>query len=295
MNTTQILCFLAAARCQSFTKAANELYISQPAFSRNIAMLEKEWGVELFDRNNKRTNTRLTAAGKAMFDSMTNLSAQYKAAIHNSQSIQKGEIGALRIGFISGNRIDDQALDAIDRFQEKFPGVELLCRRGNHSELFRWLSENAIDLAFCLKIDVEDKQWIVYEALYSVESVLILPVRHPIFKKENPKLIDFEDDTFLNLSSAESPAINTLLLRECAKAGFVPKVFDVANISEQILYLEAGKGVAIGSINNTAAFSSNISMLRLPDLKPQQMVLARNRDNKNPCILMFRSCYDPIE
>ncbi|NLV50976.1 MAG: LysR family transcriptional regulator, partial [Clostridiales bacterium] len=37
MNTTQILCFLAAARCQSFTKAANELYISQPAFSRNIA------------------------------------------------------------------------------------------------------------------------------------------------------------------------------------------------------------------------------------------------------------------
>ncbi len=295
MNMMQVLCFLAAGRCLNFTQAAKDLYISQPALSRNIALLEKEWNLELFSRSNKQAATRLTPAGSTMFEGMRHLYGQYENLLKNARSIQDGKTGLLRIGFLSGNRIDDQALEIIDRFQDAYPDIELSYRRGSHSELISWLFDYTLDLVFALKIDIEDKNWIAARPIYLIDSVLLLPARHPLLAKGELSLIDFKDETFLNIAPAESPAIHTLLLRECEKAGFIPKVHDVANIAEQVLYLESGKGVAIGSINNAAAFNTNITMTHLNDLKPQQIMIAWSRENLNPVIAQFQSCYELIE
>ena len=62
MNDLQIEYFLAVARNLSFTKTAEELYVTQPAVSKQISLLEKELDAVLFDRTNK--NTELTEAGK---------------------------------------------------------------------------------------------------------------------------------------------------------------------------------------------------------------------------------------
>ena len=64
MNFSQIKCFLAAADCLSFTKAAERLYLSQPVLSRQIASMEDELGIELFIREKK--SIRLTPAGEVM-------------------------------------------------------------------------------------------------------------------------------------------------------------------------------------------------------------------------------------
>ena len=61
MNDLQIDYFLAVARNLSFTKTAEEMYVSQPAISRHISHLEKELGFALFDRSKK--TTQLTPAG----------------------------------------------------------------------------------------------------------------------------------------------------------------------------------------------------------------------------------------
>ena len=53
MTQAQISCFLAVADCLSFSKAAQELYISQPAVSKQVALMEQEFGVPLFDRTRK--------------------------------------------------------------------------------------------------------------------------------------------------------------------------------------------------------------------------------------------------
>ncbi len=61
MNLTQVEYFLEAAKCLNFTAAARTLYVSQPALSKQIALLEKELGVPLFHRENRRVE--LTEAG----------------------------------------------------------------------------------------------------------------------------------------------------------------------------------------------------------------------------------------
>ena len=64
MNFSQIKCFLAAAECLSFTRAADRLYLSQPVLSRQIASMEDELGIELFIREKK--SIRLTPAGEVL-------------------------------------------------------------------------------------------------------------------------------------------------------------------------------------------------------------------------------------
>jgi hypothetical protein len=72
-------------------------------------------------------------------------------------------------------------------------------------------------------------------------------------------------------------------------------VLEAPDINAQTLYLESGKGVAVGSVNNTAAFNPRITMVRLSELRPLEIVVAWNRKNDNPCIPLFRSVYELIE
>ncbi len=84
-------------------------------------------------------------------------------------------------------------------------------------------------------------------------------------------------------------------MQECEKAGFAPRVLDAPDVNAQTLYLESGKGVAVGSINNTAAFNPRITMVRLRELRSLELVIAWNRKNNNPSVPFFRSVYEPIE
>ena len=67
MNSFQAECFLALSKSLNFTQTAQEMYISQPTLSRNIAALEQEIGVQLLVRNTK--SVELTAAGRHFAES----------------------------------------------------------------------------------------------------------------------------------------------------------------------------------------------------------------------------------
>ena len=295
MNTMQIKCFLKAAQNLNFTESAAEMFITQPAFSHNISTLEEEWGMELFIRSNKRKDTLLTPAGSVMYEGMKNLTEQFDNLLHKAQCIQQGKSGTLRVGLISAERIDERALILFDRFQEKHPGVDLLLRRGSHSELIKWLYNKTIDLSFSLKVDVLDREWLDYRTLYSVDSVLILNAGHPLATHEGLTLSDFKNETFVNVSVSESPIINAMLKQECEKAGFIPKLLDAPDVNDQTLYLESGKGVAVGNINNTAVFNPRMTMLHLENLRSLEVVVAWNKKNDNPCIPYFNSVYELIK
>ena len=295
MNTMQIQCFLKAAQCLSFTESANELHISQPAFSHNISAMEDELGITLFIRNKKNKDTCLTPAGTVMYNGLTDMQEQFENLLQKAKSINAGKSGTLSIGLLSSDRIDERTLALLDRFQEDHPDIDLLLRRGSHSELQQRLYDKSLDLAVMLKLDVNEKAWLEYEKLYSVESVMILTLNHPLAHKEDVTLSDFKNELFVNVSSRESPTINSLLKQECQKVGFMPKTLDAPDVNAQILYLESGKGVAIGSINNIAVFNSRIGIVRLPELNSLDLVLAWNNSNSNPCVPIFVSSYELIE
>ena len=77
MNRNQLKYFVAAAEHRSFTKAAEQMYISQPTLSRHIADLENTLNVELFERTTRKVS--LTAAGVLFLNEAKQIIKRYDA------------------------------------------------------------------------------------------------------------------------------------------------------------------------------------------------------------------------
>lgn len=295
MNSSQISCFMEAARRLNFTEASVALHISQPALSRNIASLEEELGFELFSRSNKHKETRLTPAGVVMFEGFANLSTQYHSILERARNVHEGKSGELTIGLIETDRIDPNILTITNHFTEQFPNVELNFRRGSYGDLRNWLHDGTIDVTFTLKIDIEGDPRILTEDVYEIQSILYLNKNHRHAGAKGLSLADFKEDVFLSIASLDSPVLHDLLIEECAKVGFVAKTKEVPDAKTQSLLLESGKGVAIASKNNVVHMAPHIAYVELKELRPLTVALAWDRSNYNPSIALFLSSYDLIK
>ena len=97
MNTNQLRYFVTAAECRSFTKAADQFYITQTAITQQIRALEDNLGVPLFDRSSRPIS--LTPAGSAFLSDARSILGRIDQAVNRIQEVSTGMVGTLRIGF----------------------------------------------------------------------------------------------------------------------------------------------------------------------------------------------------
>jgi DNA-binding transcriptional LysR family regulator len=139
----QIKYFQSVVRCGSFTEAAEQNFISQSAISQQIQALEKELGVTLLERKNRKFT--LTPAGEYFFKKSIVLTADFEKMCQETVHIaQKGE-AALRIGYLkcySGSEFHQ----AVSEFSTKYPDVSISIINGNHEDLYEALRLGSVDL-----------------------------------------------------------------------------------------------------------------------------------------------------
>lgn len=290
--STRVRCFIEVAKCMNFTEASEKLYMTQPAISRNISMLEEEWGVKLFERNNKRKETTLTAAGQILAEGLIELEGQFSELLMEARQVDRGEAGVLKIGLIDGECIDDRILNALKEFQESSPKVNISLRRGSYGEITDWLEQGKVNCCIYPEFVIKNREGIEWSPLFELNSLLILSQKHPLAKTNAKRLIDCSEWTFLVPEHRELPAHVEFIMSECGKAGFVPKISLVPNVKEQHLLMETGKGIMIGSQNNMYVEQKHMMTILLEDLKPIPQVLAWKKDSHNPCVKKF---YDLIK
>ena len=100
MNTNQLRYFVTAAECRSFTKAADQFYITQTAITQQIHALEDSLGVPLFDRTSRPIT--LTPAGSAFLNDARSILDRIDQAVNRIQEVSTGMVGTLRIGYTKG-------------------------------------------------------------------------------------------------------------------------------------------------------------------------------------------------
>ena len=107
MNSMQIKCFLEAAECLNFSKAAENIHVAQPTLSKNIAALEKELTVRLFDRGHYQAVT-LTRAGKLFYTKFKKWQGELLQIIEMARVAEdaKEEISVLDNYLLDGNMIE---------------------------------------------------------------------------------------------------------------------------------------------------------------------------------------------
>lgn len=164
MDTRVIKYFLAVAQINNITKAAKQLHITQPTLSRQIMDLEKELGVTLFDRRQRRME--LTQAGvvfQRRATTLVQLLDQTKDELHKQNYNELS--GTINLGCVVSS-VSHFIMNLIDQFQQQHPAVQFNIFDGDGDYLRRQLDEAATELA-CLLEPVEAAKY----------NFLVLPSR----------------------------------------------------------------------------------------------------------------------
>ena len=141
----QLKYFQSVVRLNSFSSAAEENFISQPAISQQVQALERELGFQLLERKNRSFS--LTPAGAYFYQKSLILTADYERMCSEAAKIANGGRDSLKIGYLrcyTGAEFHR----ALALFAEKLPDVEVSITYGNHEELYGFLRTGEADLVF---------------------------------------------------------------------------------------------------------------------------------------------------
>lgn len=145
MLMQQIKYFTAVVNCKSFTEAAEQCYITQSAISQQIKSLEKELGVQLIQRGNRKFS--LTPAGEFFYRNCLLLVEEFNRLKSETKQIGRLSGNLLRIGALSSYG-GAELLNAAATLLAKYPELSLNLVSGTHDELCEMLSRDEIDMAF---------------------------------------------------------------------------------------------------------------------------------------------------
>jgi len=199
MDFPRLAVFGAVARHLSFSKAAEELQLSQPAVSKQIHQLEAELGVRLFQRMGRRVE--LTEAGKmvaAYAQRVLLLTEEVRRALAELEGVERGY---LRLGASSTPGLY-LVPDLLARFRREYPGVETTLIITNSVDVARRVSAGEMDLGFVGA--APEIPGLLFHDFAEDEIVLIVPARHALSRRRKfaPDLLGSEVLIVRELGSA---------------------------------------------------------------------------------------------
>lgn len=240
MELRQLRSLIAVAEEAQFSRAATRLGISQPSLSVQIARLEGELGLRLFDRSSRRL--QLTQAGELLL-------ARARLVISEIADVSD-ELEGLR-GLIAGRVVFGVTRTAgpcdlvglLRRYHARYPGVDLLVREGLSFELAEQLRAGGLDLA--LLSEVPDRTWHGLDGtpIASEPLVAVLADDHPFSRRDHLCAQDLSQQTLISFPAGAT--IRETVERACAAAGFLPHVAIETTEVTRIRALAAG-GIGLG-------------------------------------------------
>ena len=245
MTLAQISCFMEVAKYKSFSKAAEHLYISQPAVSKQVSLLEKSLEMPLIDRS--AGSIQLTAAGKMFYKFFQKTANEFNALTDEARKITSGHTGDLRLGCLDGWDLSTFYPEFRDVLVKKYPKLQLNLDGYNHIHVIDALRRKEIDVAITLEITLQGQPDVSKRTVTSAPIVMLISTLHPLANKENLTLADFKDDPFYVIAPAagnENP-MEQLAISICESAGFTPKIEHTPNSASVLMRLQNGIGAQI--------------------------------------------------
>jgi len=288
MDTKSLKFFLAVAEHRNFTKAAEQLYITQSALSHHIAELELELDTKLFSRTTRSVS--LTPSGEILYKSAKDLIYRFDQISVEIRKVDSGASGELVIGHLF-SPFRDFLPELTRYFQREYPDIKIRFMRQNMGPLFETFSRKEIDIMFTMSFDIENVPGIEWQPLFPDSMSLVVRPDHPLADAE---AIDYKllaDERFVSLEEQESPRFYPLMMQACAARGFVPNIVITPSTVEGVLMnVKAGLGISIIPTNIGPDFMHDLKFIELEgdDTKFFEAVVWR-KDNKNPTVKLFLS------
>lgn len=280
--------FLSVARHRSFTKAAAELFVVQPALSQQIKRLEQELGVQLIDRRGGQVT--LTLAGTTFRRRAEAILADVNIALAEMRGFSEAATGRVAFGAmftLNGGAIDFPEL--FSGFSGKYPAVQLRFREGTTDELVGLLRNGELDLALIDLSIVSDPSDLATDLITDEELVALVGPDHRLARAGYCRLEDLAEERFIRLGSVAPPR-GLKVVRLAEGAGFTPQFSFLAG-SVDVARALVSRGLGI---NVTHAWAGEgpgppVAQVRLQGAPLRcQVVLAQMKDTyRSPSVSAF--------
>ena len=287
MDLRQLRYFIAIAERLSYSKAAEELHVSVSPLSRQIRLLEDEFGLRLFERDRRRV--ALTDAGKLFLRDAKDLVSQTAKIADHMRQASKGAAGVVRAGIAL--HLADKVGSVVVEHSKRCPAVDIQCASIFSTLQNAALVEGKIDIGF-LRPPVDTVR-LNSELLYEERLIAMMSRTNPLAKRRTLRIEDLAEETlFLPDASVGGGATHTTL-ELFAKAGISPRVSPMAadplsHGEVHKVLLAANKGIFIVADEASTRVENGNVAVAIPLDDPDatiEVYMAWRKSEKSPTIL----------
>ncbi len=281
MDLRQLRCFYAVARHRHFTRASEELGLSQSSVSHNIRQLEVSLGVELFVRTSRAV--RLTRAGEALLPRAEQIVQQLDAATSEMQLFTGLMRGRIVLGTMRA--LGPIRLPALLRsFSERYPGIDVVMRENSTEHMIDMLSVGELDAAF-VQPPESLPSGVMTEVLHVEDFVLVVGPDHPLAGTDEVEMAALATEDFIVFTRGSG--IDTAFRAACRSAGFEPHAKFESSVLQTVRAL-AGEGLGTAMLPRSfAEAEASAHIIRIAAPTPLRRVALAWTDRPLPAGIAF--------
>ncbi len=276
--------FATVARTRHFSRAADLLFISQPALSQAIAKLEKTLEVQLLTRDNRTVD--LTAIGAEFLEKAEEVLRHADAALYVVQQARRDERNVLRVGFIPGPGSNMTRI--LEKAEELSPSLVVQTRR------LDWIIQESavvagdVDVAFArapLASSELDHMTVDSEGRY-----LGVSERHPLAQRASVSIREIADEPIITSSTCPSEAWQLYWAVAPRPDGSTVRWGPAVDTVEEMLDVTSrGRGVCITAESIARGYQhASVSFIPLTDVSDSTVEMCWRRDNRTPLVDLLR-------
>lgn len=265
-----------------FGRAAERLFISQPALSKQIRNLEDEMGIILIERTQR--HVALTSAGEVLVNHARSILGEVEASKVATMRAAQGKIGELTLSFT------DSALysflpKVIRMFRQRYPDVDLKLFEGSPAQQVEQVQSRVVDTAMTYFPVPSD---LCHKIVHEEAVIAVVPDDHRLAHHDQISIQDLADQPFISHPPSLAPELHAQVVRQWETLGFRPNIVQEAASKQTIVSLvAAGIGVAMIPESLKALRRDGVTYLPLQEEFIFTTIAVWHPDNHNPTLTNF--------
>jgi len=288
LDLRQLRYFVAVAETEHVGRAADRLHISQSPLSRQIAQLEKNLDLTLFERSQQRI--RLTSDGRVFLTEARALLRHADRLENLGRRLGRGEEGGLCIGYVADAMHTGVLPTALRVLREERPGIHVALYDQESADQFEGLRQRSLDIALAHTPPPEDDPDLSAAPLLRDPLLLALPTDHPLTEQRELTPEALNGQPWIAVGDPQDPTWRDAFVASCVASGFMPDVrLDAADPLTALGLVASGLGLALVQRSMVRGTTDGIVVRELPWYEGSvQLWAAWHQVDLRPVVASFR-------
>lgn len=281
MDIVQLKYFIAVAESGSFSEAAEIMFSAQSTVSKQIAALEKELSVQLFDRTKRRI--ALTEHGKTFLTHANIILSNYNDMVKEMESISVRDDNSAIIRATTA-MLPYNILSYVSNFKNISPWADILVEEFDGEDIMKMLKDGECDLAFFRVGKFDEDQYEKLPILLE-KYIAVLPTGHPLSKEKSISLSQLNNEKFI--LCRQNSCLHRTAVNACVDMGFEPNVIATSNHTTNIFEMVGmNMGVSLLLQKGTEhymndSFAKSVCLVPLDETFTIEVAFARYKKHRH--------------